>query len=302
VDEAKGLAIAAAAGAVAALAVGWRVDAMLEPSQPVLFWCFLAFGLSGCALGWRARARLDESAVRQCVALIAALLAWRLAYFPLMVICGWLASVGEWAAFRAFGRSVVYPSFALLLLAVNAAIAWIAAAAVTVARPAPPSFRERTLERLLRNPPRLALLGLGAAALPVAAMVTFSAPSDRTWFRDRPWSEPRPLPPIHDPERNPYAIILREHELGLPSQVLAFNALVTYPLVPEGPWGSAMKGTLEALALAKPIATSQDRIDEHYLAYLAAHARLHPERAEKRVAPPRPHAASHGTESPEDRQ
>jgi hypothetical protein len=115
---------------------------------------------------------------------------------------------------------------------------------------------------------------MGAAALPVAGMVSFSKPSDRVWFGDRPWSEPRAIPAIHDPEQNPYALILREHELSLPSKVLAVNALVTYPLVPEGPWGSAMKGTLEALALAHPVATSQDRIDEHYLAYLAAHARL----------------------------
>lgn len=272
---AKGLAMAAAIGSAAALGVGWRIDALSEPSQPVLFWCFLGFGLSGCVLGWATRARLDESAVRQGISLAASLLAWRLAYFPLLVICGWLASVGEWLTFRAVGRSVVYPSFALLLFALNGAVAWIAAATVTVARPAP-SFRERRLARLLRHPPRLALLALGAAALPVAAMVSFSAPSDRTWFGDGPWREPRPLPPIHDPERNPYAIILREHELSVPARVLAFNALITYPLVPEGPWGSAMKGTLEALALAKPIATSQDRIDEHYLAYLAAHARLHP--------------------------
>ena len=61
-----------------------------------------------------------------------------------------------------------------------------------------------------------------------------------------------------------------------PNRVLALNAYVTYPLVPEGPWGSAKKGTLEALALENPVATSQQRIDEHYLAYLAAHRRLRP--------------------------
>jgi hypothetical protein len=69
-------------------------------------------------------------------------------------------------------------------------------------------------------------------------------------------------------------VILREQELSLPSCALAWNALVTYPLVPESPWGAAMKGTLEALALANPVATSRDRVDEHYLAYLAAHRRL----------------------------
>ena len=275
----RGLALGAGAVAAAALLGGWRVDAMAAPSQPTLFWLFLSFGLAGCALGWQERARRDASLARRALGALASLLAWRVAYFPLMVICGWLASVGEWVAFGVAGRSVVYPSFALLLFALNFAIAWIATAAVTRPAPAPPSLRERRLARWLHEPPRLALLALGAAALPVAGMVSFSAPSDRVWFGDRPWAKPRPLPAIHDPERNPYAIILREHDLGLASKVLAFNALVTYPLVPEGPWGSAMKGTLEALALARPIATSQDRIDEHYLAYLAAHARLRDPRA-----------------------
>jgi hypothetical protein len=272
------LALAVVVVAAAALIVGWRIDTLPAPSQPTLFWCFLGFGLAGCALGWCVRARLDPLALRQTLAAIAALVAWRLAYFPLMVICGWLASIGEWLAYAATGRSVVYPTFVLLIFALNFAIAWIAAAAVGVPRPAPPSFRPRRLASLLREPPRLVLFGVGVAALPVAAMVSFSTPSDRVWFGDRPWPEARLLPAIHDPERNPYTIILREHELGLASKVLAFNALVTYPLVPEGPWGSAMKGTLEALALAKPVATSRDRIDEHYLAYLAAHARLHGER------------------------
>jgi hypothetical protein len=62
-----------------------------------------------------------------------------------------------------------------------------------------------------------------------------------------------------------------------------------------------MKGTLEALALAKPIATSQDRIDEHYLAYLAAHARLHPERAEASAARARARAGSSAPAGPQDR-
>ena len=262
--------------AVGALISGWRLDAVLAPTQPMLFWRFLGFGLAGAALGWSLKALPDRSALRRLAAAVAALLAWRLAYFPLMVICGWLASVGEWVTFTAFGRSIIYPTFLLLVFATNLAIAWIAAASLVIDASPRPQARESRLVALLRRPPRVALIGLGALALPVAAMVTFSKPSDIVPFADRPWPVPREIPPIHDPERNPYVIILREHNLALPSRVLAFNALVTYPLVPEGPWGSAMKGTLEALALENPLATSLERIDEHYLAYLAAHQRLRP--------------------------
>jgi hypothetical protein len=61
----------------------------------------------------------------------------------------------------------------------------------------------------------------------------------------------------------------------VPAWVLAVNARLTYPLVPHSPWGRAMKGTLEAEALKNPTATTRDRIDEHYQAWIASHARIH---------------------------
>lgn len=259
-----------------ALAAGFWLDAQSGITQPMLFWSFLAFGLTGCALGCALNARRDPSTLRRALAAVASLVAWRVAYFPLMVISGWLASVGEWLLLPLLGRSLIYPTFVSLILAINLVISTIASAAVTV--PAASSGRARfgRLGALLSRPPRPLLWAIGAAALPVAFMVSFSKPSDLVLFADRPWSQPRRVPEIHAPEHNPYAIIMREHQMALPAQVLAFNALITYPLVPESPWGAAMKGTLEFLALENPIATSLQRIDEHYLAYLAAHARLHP--------------------------
>jgi len=249
--------------ALAALAAGVWLDRQTAPTQPMLFWSFLSFGLAGSALGVALRARLDPSALRRGLAAAAGLVAWRVSYFPLMVICGWQASLVEWVVHAATGRSLIYPTFLVLIFAVNLAIGAIAAAAVTV--PEGDVFR----------PPRPLLWAAAVLALPVAGMVSFSKPSDLVLFGDAPWREPRPIPEIHDPEENPYAKIMREHDLSLPAWVLAVNAAVTYPLVPEGPWGSAMKGTLEALALEQPLATSRDRVDEHYLAYLAAHPRLH---------------------------
>jgi hypothetical protein len=265
---------ALSAGALAAIATGFWLDAQRAPTQPMLFWGFVAFGLSGSALGWAFAVRNDRSPLRRGIAAAAALVAWRLAYFPLMVISGWKASLGEWMLHSLAGVAVVYPTFLLVIFAMNLVIGAIAGAAIAAPEGEAPRGALQPLRDLAHRPPRLALLALGVLALPVAAMVSFSKPSDLVLFGDRPWREPRPLPEIHDPQRNPYAVILREHEMALPARVLAWNALVTYPLVPESPWGGAMKGTLEHLALENPIATSQDRIDEHYLAYLAAHRRL----------------------------
>jgi hypothetical protein len=262
-------------GALAALAAGLWLDVRPAPSQPMLFWPFALLGLGGEGLGVALRARHDRSPGRRLLAAAAALLAWRVSHFPLMVICGWQASVVEWVVHALFGRSTIYPTFLLLIFLVHLAIGTIAAAALLVPAGEAAPGRFQALRDLLHRPPRPALWALGALALPVAAMVSFSKPSDLALLGDGPWREPRPIPPIHAPRQNPYAKIMREHELALPSWVLAFNAAVTYPLVPEGPWGSAMKGTLEALALANPVATSRDRVDEHYLAYLAAHTRLH---------------------------
>jgi hypothetical protein len=272
------LLAAAVAGVLLALAVGFHLDGQPTLTQPTLFWCFVSLGLGGATLGALLGAEDDPHRGRRLLAGGAALLAWRVSYFPLLVLCGWLASVGEWVLRALFGFGWVYPSFLPLLFAANLAVGAVAAAAIAVPRGEPPSGRLPHPRTWLHRPPRRLLWALGALALPVAAMVSFSQPSDRVLWSDRPWREPRPIPPIHEPEQNPYARILREHSLGLASKVLALNAAITYPLVPEGPWGAAMKGTLEALALAQPIATSQERIDEHYLAYLAAHPRIQEDR------------------------
>jgi hypothetical protein len=252
------VAIVAAAGA------GVAVDAVREPDQPLLFTSFLSCSAVGALLGWWLAAASDPSPVHRVASAIASLIAWRVAYFPLLVIGGWLGSVGEWLGAMAGVGSFVYPTFLGVLVAAHLAASWVAAAALAspehaVSRPRAP------LSHRLQHPPRVLLLGAGALALPVAALVSFSKPADWVWFGDGPWRERREIPPISAPAQNPYAKILREYDLALAPRVLAHNAMATYPLVPEGPWGSAMK----------PIATSRDRVDEHYLAYLAAHPRLH---------------------------
>lgn len=274
------MGMAVGAGVLAAVGTGFWLDGQRGLTQPMLFWTFLVFGLAGSGLGWAFAVRNDRSLPRRLVAAGAALLAWRLAYFPLMVIAGWKASLGEWALVSLGGPSVVYPTFVLMIFAMHLAIGAIAGAAIAVPEGDAPRGAFQPLRNLVHRPPRAPLWALGVLALPVAGMVSFSKASDLVVFSDRPWTTPRPIPAIHAPERNAYSVILREHEMGLPAKVLAFNALVTYPLVPESPWGGAMKGTLEHLALENPIATSQERVDEHYLAYLAAHRRLHPERTE----------------------
>ncbi|MCA8913337.1 MAG: hypothetical protein KDB82_16685 [Planctomycetes bacterium] len=263
---------------VGAVGRGLLLDQQTVLHQPDLFWSFVVLGLGGSLLGWRFGMRHDPHVGRNALALFGVLLAWRLSYFPLMVISGWKASLVEWLTWHTFGVSIVYPTFLLVMFLQNLVIGAVASAAVAVPQSAQPSEgRLLWLRKLIHTPPRRLLWVVGAVALPVAFLTSFSWSEDYVPFADSPWSPSVQVPEIGEPSSNPYTEIFEQHgdELGLPSRVLALNAAVTYPLVPESPWGAAIKGTLEAETRANPLASSTQRIREHYLAYLAAHPRLH---------------------------
>lgn len=272
------LVLCLAAGAVIGLVAvvwGFVIDAKPEIDQPDLFWPFLVFGLAGSLLGWRIAFRHDRDLLRNAIGLIGSLVAWRVSYFPFMVVAGWKASLGEWLTFNTIGLSVVYPTFLFMLFAQHAGVGFIGAAAIASPQTAPPSEgRFLFLRKLFHRPPRKLLWGLAVVALPVAIMVSFSTAPDFVVFNDAPTPGWEP-PLIHEPEVNAYERIMAEQDLGPAPWVLAVNARFTYPLVPHSPWGRAMKGTLEQLALDNPVATTRARVDEHYLAYLAAHGRIH---------------------------
>lgn len=261
--------------ALTCVAWGFKLDAQVTITQPDLFWSLLVSGLSGSLLGWRVAMRNDSNPLRNLIGLVGSLVAWRVSYFPFMVLAGWKASLVEFTVWNTAGTNVVYPAFLFFMFIQHAGVGFIGAAAVASPQNAPPDKgRLLWVRRLFHKPPRKLLWALAVVALPVAAMVSFSTADDFVLFNDGPNSE-LATPPISQPESNPYDQIIAEHDMSLPAWVLAKNAAMTYPLVPESPWGSAIKGTLEKLTLARPVATTRDRVDEHYQAYMAAHPRLH---------------------------
>ncbi|MCC7509661.1 MAG: hypothetical protein IT464_09825 [Planctomycetes bacterium] len=269
--------ILAAGGVLAALAVvrGFWLDSRKAITQPQLFWSFLFFSLGGSLLGWRLAMRNDPDVLRNVIGLVGSLVAWRFSYFPFMVVAGWKASLFEWGTHRVIRRSIIYPVFLFFIMAQHAGVGFIGAAAIAIAQtPVPDWGLPAWIQQLIHQPPRELLWALGAVALPVAGLVSFSTKRDLRVFNDAP-ARDLPKVPIGEPKINPYAKIMREHKLSLPSWVLAVNARVTYPLVPHSPWGRAMKGTLEETALANPRATTRDRVDEHYQSWIASHARIH---------------------------
>lgn len=267
--------------AIAAFIWGFLLDAKPMLDQPDLFWPFLFFGLCGSLLGWRIAMRHDNHPLRNLIGLLGSMVAWRVSYFPFMVVAGWKASLGEWVTFNTLGVSIIYPTFLFFMFAQHAGVGFIGAAAVASPQTKGPDKGPLLFFRkLFHQPPRKALWALACVALPVAGMVSFSTSRDFVAFNDAP--DPF-MPPvaISEPQINPYAKIMDEHDLAPAPWVLAVNAAVTYPLVPHTPWGDAMAGTLERLALDNPVATTRDRIDEHYQAWIASHARIHDPEAGK---------------------
>ena len=263
-------------------ALGVFIDMQTTVSQPTLFWCFTVVSLLGLIgpLIWGAK-RLDGIGGKVGLVLAIAY-AWRISYFPIMVFSGWIASlaerVGTWISPVTV---IIYPVFLMSILIHYAAIAAIAAMLFKpVAAPQAKDGEQgpSLLQRLLA-PSRKILTLVAAPALFVASAVSFTSSSDFTLLPDRPWSAPpQALPEVRAPRANPYSVRLSAEGYNIRQRILLFNAAMTYDLVPHSPWAASMKGTLEAMVNENPVATSHDRVVEHFLAYIVAHPYIRSDR------------------------
>ena len=243
-------------GLLAVALIGWGVviDRTRPLSQPLLFSALQVASLGGAALGllwcWR-RARLEH---RRIAFAVAALLAWRVAYFPIMVFSGHVASIGEWLLAGIGLPIVVYPVF---LLAVAALHAVAAVAATWVVKP----------------PVRALRIALVPVFL-VALAVSFNKPSDLVPFPDTVALLREPVPPLRAERENPYLTALVGPGYWPNQRVVLLAAGLTYETIPPSPWATSVKTVLEGLFEAHPHGSSADRVREHYLAYHAAHAQI----------------------------
>lgn len=249
------------------VAIGSVVDGTRPLPQPALFLGLHIASLGGVAIGAGLAKRIVPALGRglpggegtveapaRWIALLAALAAWRLAYFPIMVFSGHVASIGEWLLI-AFGLTiVVYPLFLLSVFAIHTA-AGLAAVA------------------LLRPPHRFARPLVGAA-FAVAAAVSFNQWSDVTLLPDRVTSIDAPVPAMRPEADNPYLPALVAPGYWPNQRVVLVAAGLTYETIPPSPWATSVKAVLEGLFHEKPYGSTADRVLEHYLAYHSAHAQI----------------------------
>lgn len=201
--------------------------------------------LGGAALGLLATWR-EPRAPR----LIATLVAWRLAYFPIMVFSGHVASIVEWSCLGVGLPVVVYPAFLLN-------VAWMHVASAVAAG-------------MLVRPPWPWLRWVIAPAFLVATLVSFMKPADFHPLPDRAWALDAPIPVPRAERTNPYFEALIGPGYFPTQRVMLLAAGVTYATIPPSPWATTVKAVLEGDFEVNPHGSTADRVAEHYLAYHAA--------------------------------
>ena len=251
--------IAGILGLTLSIVAGIWLDQMPVLDQTPLFIIFQVISLLGviAMLLWWLN-RINASIVMVILMAIAALIAWRVSYFPIMVFAGWIATLGEQLQVLVFKNStstIIYPVFLLAMYAMHSLTVWAAGAVIT-----------------LRHKKFLVLT---LPAFAIAVMVSFSTASDFKILPDYQTNLDQPLPTIKTPKANPYLTALSDEAYTIPQRVFIFSAGSIYALIPHSPWSKAVKGTIEEAFRMQPHSTTTNRILEHYLAYHAAHNRIH---------------------------
>ncbi len=250
---------AAFLGAAVILAgLGLWLDARPVLEQAALFAAFQFASLSGVGLAvlflWR---RVDRPGLRLLLILGAAVV-WRVAYFPVMVFAGWVATLGEWLLLAVGLPAVIYPTFLLAMAAMH----WAAVFAGGI----------MVLQRKLWWAPGL------VTAFVIAVMVSVTGEEDLALLPDRSLDIEQPVPVVPLPQGNPYFVALERPDYNWPERVLVFASGAMYDLIPSSPWAMAVKAVLEQAFREQPRASSAERVREHYLAFRAAQPLLAGER------------------------
>jgi hypothetical protein len=220
--------------------------------QSVLWRAIQVASLGGAALGTLAAASLWlQRGWQRLLLLPLAVFVWRIAYFPLMVFSGHVASIGEWLQ-ALLGLPIwIYGVFLCAIATLHGLTAFASAQLLRPWRP------------------------LGLVALPlflaVACAVSFSKGEDLRWSPDRFQALDAPVPAPVAPHQNPYLPRLLAPGYASHQRVMLVAAGLTYETIPPSPWARTVMSVLEALFLETPHGSTADRVLEHYRAYASAH-------------------------------
>ena len=230
---------------------GLYLNGKSELSIIDLYVAFYATSLAGLAFGVWPFVSTAAGSRWRAITLIAGAIVWRVAYFPVFVLAGWIATWVDWLSYSTnLPVAGIYPVFLLASFTMHLAVASFSVLIV--------------LQRLW------ALLIPGVPLLALAILVSFNRPADFRILPDYTIArEPAPPSPVV-PRDNVYAGLLSGGQYNPAQQVLLYSGLILYELIPAAPWSSTVKHVIAQGVLDNPSGSTADRVYEHYLAYLVA--------------------------------
>jgi len=194
---------------------------------------------------------------------LALLLAWRISYFPLLIIAGYVAAVGEGLLLHVPIHSV-YPLYLFSHFCLHGMVAYL-----TV----------QIFMRLRQRPPLL-LLGCMPLAF-IAISISFIHPHDWQDLPSDAYSVTLEAATATLPTSNPYWRVQHEHNAPWQHKLLFFAAAITYDWLPQNAaWSRYVQGTLETEFTHTALAQRSTHlfILSHYRAFIAAQPFLAPTR------------------------
>jgi len=235
--------------------IGLGIDLFAEVNQTTLFICFYVTSLLGVLLAVLRFWPDVETPGLRILLVLGALIVWRVAYFPILVFAGWVATLNEWLLIELSLPTIIYPVFLLAVTLMHWAAVYAGAMMI--------SSRKYLW---------------GAALVPafiVATLVSFTNKVDLTPLPDYFVTIEEAVPAAQAATQNPYsAALASDQEYNWAETTLLFASGSMYQFIPDTPWSASVKGVLESLFNSTPKASSTIRVKDHYLAYRRAHGQI----------------------------
>jgi len=234
------------------LIVGLWLDYQVALAQAPLFIAFHFASLAGVTLAVIYLWPELPGVLRKLILIIAALIIWRVSFFPIMVFAGWFATLGDWLILQSdWVPTVIYPSFLIVMAIMNFAV--VVVGGLTV------HYRRYTALPVL------------SIALVVAIMVSFTDRTDLRVLPDRSFSLSDVPPTYQASLGNPYYEAVQTSDYNVAEYVLVYSSAIMFSAIPSTPWSTTVKSVLEHEFRHMPQASSERRVIEHYLAFRSAH-------------------------------
>lgn len=245
--------------------MGMILDNLTVINNSILFTGFHIASIIGLCLACYLCFKQIKNLSLRFLFIIVVFLVWRIGYFPVLVLSGFMASLSE-AVSLSLSFEQLYPSFFFSIALLNFIMVMICGFAFFL-------LFHRYLKTTKSHQIYHGILtSVSFPLLILAVGVSFSNPSDWHTLPDTSYIDDKPLPKASLPNVNPYWAAYDNDDLPWQQSVLFYAAGMTYDLVPEKTrWSQVVKGTLESEFIQTKEVSTAFCTKIHYRAFITAH-------------------------------